>query len=387
MSNSSITFFPVGEKNGGMVLIKLNDLNKTSILIDCSIGDDLIADFCDINQELRDRLECDTKNRPYVDAFILTHRHDDHLKGFQKHFHLGPLDEYNDKEQEFKIIIRELWSSHNFWKPCSEKYELCEDAKAFNKEMKRRVELFRNSKIYQKEGDRAIIIGEDSEGKTQELKKINYKIGDEFSKINEVDLSSKILGKVLGPIEQQENEDEECYTNKNRQSIIIGLTVKQNDYYNKILLTADAECLVWETLWDQYKGNISVLEYDLMIAPHHCSWHSLSFDSQSGCDDPKVSIEALNALSQKKEGAFIISQSKIIKDSDQDPPCLAAKKEYEKIVGREQFLCTNEYPDKKEPEPIEFFLTGYGPQLKGVREKSKLSTAALHSTKEAYPHG
>ena len=145
MANSTVTFFPVGEKNGGMTLIKLNDNNKTTILIDCSIGDESIADHCDVNQELRDRLP-DDSGRPYVDAFILTHRHEDHLKGFQKHFHTGSLDDYNDNEDELKIVIREMWSSHNFWKPSSENYKLCDNAKAFNKEMKRRVELYKNDK-------------------------------------------------------------------------------------------------------------------------------------------------------------------------------------------------------------------------------------------------
>jgi hypothetical protein len=38
MTNSIITFFPVGDKNGGMTLIRLNDTHKTVILIDVCIG-------------------------------------------------------------------------------------------------------------------------------------------------------------------------------------------------------------------------------------------------------------------------------------------------------------------------------------------------------------
>jgi hypothetical protein len=113
----------------------------------------------------------------------------------------------------------------------------------------------------------------------------------------------------------------------------------------------------------------------------------LSYDSQSTEKDPQVCEDAKAALSQKKEGAFVVSQSKIIKDADQDPPSEAAQKEYTGIVGTEQFICTNEHPNRKKPEPIEFNLTGDGPQKLGVKEKSKLATAALASTKEAYPHG
>jgi len=387
MHSSTITFFPVGEKNGGMTLIKLNDSDKTTILIDCSIGDESIADHCDVNQEFRDRLPLYSNGRPYIDAFILTHRHEDHIKGFQKHFHLGPLKDYKDDDDELKIIIKELWSSHNFWKTSSSNYNLCDDAKAFNKEMKRRVGLFEDNRSIQSEGDRAIIIGKDSDGKTDNLEEMNYDIGDTFTKINNRNISSKFSGFILSPIEKQEDEEDDCFTDKNRQSIVIQLTVKQGVYENKLLMAADAECLVWETLWGEYENDVNKVEYDILSAPHHCSWHSLSYDSQSNDDDPQICEDAKKALSQNKDGAFIVSQSKIIKNADQDPPSEAAKDEYVDIVGEDQFICTNEHPDENKPEPLEFNLTGDGPQKKGVKEKSKLTVAALSSTKEAYPHG
>jgi len=370
-----------------MTLIKLNDTKNTTILIDCSIGDELIADHCDVNQELRDRLPTYPNGRPYVDAFMLTHRHDDHVKGFIKHFHTGSIDEYDDEADELKVVIRELWSSCNFWKPSSSKYPLCEDAKAFNREMKRRVDLYKKNHKIQPEGDRAIVVGIDPEGRTDDIPDIVIDIRNKFKKINNIDISSKLEGLILSPIEQQADEDEECFTDKNRQSIVVQLTVTQGNYRNKLMIAADAECLVWETLWEKYKANTGKLEYDILSAPHHCSWHSLSYDSQSECENPQVCEDAKTALSQYKEGAFIVSQSKIIKDSDQDPPSEAAKAEYIDIIGEEQFICTNEYPDEKKPDPIEFNLTGYGPQKKGVKEKSKLSVAALTSTKESYSHG
>lgn len=387
MTSSTLTVFPVGSKNGGMILLKFNDVYKTTVLIDCAIGDGLIADYCDVNQELRQRLPLDSKGRPYVDAFILTHRHEDHLKGLQKHFYLGDLDKYNEGEEELKIIVKELWSTYLFWKPASECYSLCDDAKAFNKEMKRRVELYRDSELIQSEGNRAIIIGKDPDGKTDGLGEINYDIEDTFTKVNNRDLYGKLKGYILSPIEKQEGEDDEAFIDKNRQSIVLQLTVSQNDYDNKILVTGDAECLVWDTLWDRYQDSTSVLEYDILFAPHHCSWHSISYDSQSQDDSPEVCENAIKALGQSKNNAFIVSQSKIIKGSDEDPPSVEAKSEYVSLVGEKQFICTNEFPDEKQPVPLEFNLTGYGPQKKGIKEKSKLSQAALSSTREAYPHG
>lgn len=386
MANSTITFFPVGDKNGGMTLLRLNDLNNTTILVDMRIGDELIAEHCDVNQELRDRLPTDDLKRPYVDSFILTHRHQDHLLGFTKHFHLDSLDNYPEEDNE-KIIIRELWSNYLYKKKSSSKYELCDEAKAFNSEMIRRIKLFEDDKCIQEEGDRAIIIGKDSSDDSDSLDDITYEIESSFTMINNNDIPKKLEGYILGPLELQEDEDKDDFNDKNRQSIVLQLNIKQGDYNNKIMMTADAECLVWETLWSKYKNETDKLEYDILLAPHHCSWHSLSYDSQSDDDDPKICKDSKKALSQSIEGAHIISQSKPIKDEDQDPPSKAAKDEYLTIVDKEHFLCTNEHPNKKRPEPIEFNLTGEGPQKKGIREKSKLSTAALASTKEAYPHG
>lgn len=389
MTNSIITFFPVGDKNGGMALLRLNDFYKTVILIDVCIGDEPITDHCDVAQELRDRLPTDSEGRPYIDAFILTHRHQDHLQGIQTHFYLGALSDYPKPKdgEDKKIVIRELWSSYHFWKQASENYELCDDAKAFNREMKRRVELFKKNANIQNEGERAIVLGKDPDGKCAGLELITREIGSEFTTINNRSVSTKLQGLVLSPLYQQKDEEDDTFNDKNRQSIVLQLAVKESGYDNKLLLSADAECFVWETLWDKYKTDVKKLEYDILTAPHHCSWHSLSYDSQSEDDDPQVSPEAKKALSQTKTGACIVSQSKTIKDDGEDPPCKAAKDEYIKIVPKDRFYCTNEYPNEEKPEPLEFNLTGSGPQEKSRKEKSKLSVAALASTKESYPHG
>lgn len=388
MSDSIITYFPVD--NGGMTLIRLNDLYKTTILIDINIRDASSSeeDICDVAQELRDRLPIDAKKRPYIDAFILTHHDNDHILGFSEHFHIGPIDDYKESadNENPKIVVRELWSTPRFWKKASENYTLSDDAKSFNKEMKRRVKLFEDASIIQPEGDRVIIIGKDPDGKTDDFATILREIGTSFTKINDRNIANKLDGFILGPLEQQNDELDEDFDEKNRQSIILQLNVKESSYSHKILMSGDAECLVWETLWGRYK-NSDRLNYDLLLTPHHCSWHSLSYDSQSEDDDPKVSKDAKNALSQKKSGARIIAQCKPIKDDDDDPPSKAAKDEYLTIVSENYFYCTDEHPKEKNPEPLEFNLTSDGPQRKAVKEKSKLSLAALASTKESYPHG
>ncbi|WP_228705007.1 hypothetical protein [Klebsiella michiganensis] len=85
------------------------------------------------------------------------------------------------------------------------------------------------------------------------------------------------------------------------------------------LLGGDAEVLIWERLWNRYKSNPEVLEYDLLLTPHHCSWHSLSYYSWSQWgEDALVCDAARNALGQARSGATIVSSSKQILDDDYD---------------------------------------------------------------------
>lgn len=390
MATSEVTFFPVD--NGGMTLIKLNDEDETSLLIDIHIrkaADDDNDDTFDVASSLREQLKHDSNGRPYVDVFLLTHNDDDHIKGIEKHFHLGDPEDYKEpkEDEDPKIMIQEMWSSSRFWKRASDSNNLCDDAKLFNKEMKRRVKLFEDTEKYQDAGNRALIIGKDPDGKTDNIEKIVRDINSTFSRINRRNLSEKLSIKVLGPIPQQDNEEDEDYKKKNRGSVILQFNITEGEDTNKVLMTGDAEVFVWECLWKKYKSSLSSLEYDILLAPHHCSWHSLSHDSQSDNDDPKVSSDARNALSQARAGAFIISSSKEIKEKDSDPPSSDAKKEYENIVGKSKFKCTAEYPKKDDIKPIVIKLTKDGSQLKGTKAKSRQSSASSISTSAPLAHG
>jgi len=390
MDTSTITFYPVDK--GAMALLKLNDDNETTMLVDMHIreaADDDNDDAYDVANHLRNQLKTDDEGRPYLDVFVLSHNDDDHIKGVQNHFHLGSLDDYREPKdgEEPKIIIHEVWSSSRFWKRASDSNSLSDDGKAFNREMKRRVKLFEDTEKIQNAGNRALIICNDPEGKTDNLEDIVKELYSSFSTVNQRNLSGKLDVKILGPMPQQNDESDDDFNKKNRGSVILLIEVTEGDYATKLLLPGDTEVFVWECLWAKYKNSTSNLEYDILLAPHHCSWHSLSYDSQSQCDEPEVAENAKSALSQAKEGAFIISSSKPIKNNDDDPPSHAAKEEYLTIVDKEHFLCTEEYPKESDVAPIVLNLTSSGPQLKALKAKSKISVASSAVAGEAFGHG
>ena len=137
--------------------------------------------------------------------------------------------------------------------------------------------------------------------------------------------------------------------------------------------------LIWEKLWEKHKKKPEVLAYDSMLTPHHCSWHTLSHDSRTELGDKaKVSADAKSALSQIRQGGFIIASSCPIKDDDCDPPCHAAKLEYQSIAkgAKGEFLCTGEYPTESEPAPLELRISD-GKLTKSVRSATMHAPAIL----------
>lgn len=391
---AKITFFPVS--NGDMTLITLAD--NTSILIDINIrassvdSDDI---SCDVATELRKRIKEDGDERPYVDVFLLTHPDQDHCRGLKDHFHMGNLGDYNDEPpegDEKKIVIKELWSSPRVFRRASKRNTLCDDAKAFNKEAKRRVKLFREQEGSDiDDGDRIKIFGIDEDGKTDGLEEILVRRGDLFSNINGND-NPRIQVRALGPLAINEIEEEEEKIGKNHSSVILQFSLAADSgpvgdcFY---LAGGDAEVAIWEKVWEENKRMADNLKYDILLAPHHCSWHTLSHDSWTESEDPKVNENAKSALSQAEKGAHIVSSSKPVVDDENNPPCIGAKEEYESILedGGGEFICTDEYPAEDNPQPLEFTITTDGPQRASKKATSIAPVAGVAATTEPRIHG
>lgn len=364
-----VTFFPVD--NGDMTLIRLPDNLETRLLIDCNIreaADDPEDKTRDVAKDLRDRLKRDPKGRPYVDVFLLGHGDQDHCRGLTKHFYLGPPSEYPDdqkKDGEKRIFIRQLWSSPLVFRRASKFNKLCDEAIAFNTEAKRRVEVNRDKRFAGvAEGDRILVLGEDEAGKTDDLQPILVKLDQVISKINDT-ANLFFEARLLGPLPVSAIKEDEETLSRNHSSVVlnIGLRNRVGEELRYFLTGGDAEVAIWEHLWEKYKKTPSVLAYHMMQAPHHCSWHSLSYDSWSEKhEDAIVSKSARSALSQIKAVGKIVSSSAPIKDDDSDPPCYGAKLEYAKIVkgvdGR--FYCTGEYPSASAAAPLEFEVSKEG---------------------------
>tara|TARA_R110002020_G_scaffold210743_1_gene416943 strand:- start:5542 stop:6726 length:1185 start_codon:yes stop_codon:yes gene_type:complete len=371
---ASLVFFPVA--NGDMTLITLD--NGQTILIDIKIraaADDEDDDTYDVASDLKDRLKTDSEGRPFVDSFLLSHPDQDHITGLENHFYLGlPADYPKDSGL---IFIREMWSSPLVFRRASTQHVLCEDAKAWDKEARRRVQRFKDDNFGTVDGDRILIMGKDKDGKTDEIMDIVVEQGGLISSANRGS-TGQFTGRLLAPMLVAEDDELVALLEKNNSSVIINfsLTGGGNADRCRYLTGGDAGVAIWERLWQNHKdSDPDWFTYDLMQAPHHCSWRTLSYDRWSEMGEKvKVCEDARSALGQAKFGATIVASCKPILKDDSDPPHERAKREYVSILKPDtvkgEFICTSEYTNAND-RPLEFTVT-----FSGVSKKLRAAAAA-----------
>lgn len=399
MAENRIVFYPVG--NGSMTLLQVDN---RSILFDINIlcASEENGDY-EVVEDLEEALKkCEVKDgHPVVDVFIQSHADNDHINGFQEYFFEEDEPENltaNDKKGERKkIFIKEIWCSDRFRKYDTDGYSMGEDAKAFRREVKRRIDRFNAGNVL--DGNRVKILGDclDEDDDEAIPDGIRKGIGETINVVN----TSSLWAEVRGPIKQQKGNDEEEYNekdedytgSKNRSSLIIRFAITRTDIWGAsrkihILMGDDTEWFVWKSL--DHKGLKSELSYDLLLAPHHASWHTLSEDSATDDEDPKVDKGAKRALSHKKDNAIIVISAKA-KDKETDESKLAGRElsvaEYESIVGKGNIFNPNEIPNSDAPQPLEFALTTRGLQMQPVRSAAPASVAAISTVGQTYPHG
>lgn len=374
---ASITFFPVG--NGDMTLIKFD--NDQKLLVDLHVrkaADDDGDDTADVMTDLRGRLTRDEKGRLFVDGFLLSHPDKDHICGLETHFHLGSPDEW-DKNDD-KILIREMWSSPVVFRRASKDHVLCDEAKAWAKEARRRVALYREKGTATVEGDRIQIMGEDQDGKTDDILAIVVKADGVVTKLNRVG-SGTFEGRLLAPIPNDDDEELDELLGKNHSSVVLRFSMRGGGILDKcrFLTGGDAEVAIWERLWNKHgNDNADWLSYDILQAPHHCSWHSLSYDSYSTYgENAEVCEDARSALAQIRKGAIVIASSKVIDPNEADPPSDRAKREYLSIVDgkSDRFICVADvWEDEERALQYEVASSGI---TKVVKSAAKAAVAAL----------
>ncbi|WP_192822775.1 cobyric acid synthase CobQ [Rufibacter sp. LB8] len=362
MRNPEIKYYPVG--NGDQSLITLTD--GTTIIVDCNIRQASIGSkdskVYDVKKDLLKSIG-KREGNPYVDVFILTHGDCDHCRGFEGNFYQGDPKKYSNEDKKAdKIIIDEMWFS-----PMIAEEHTNDDEDAYQQEAERRLELHRK-KHADKDlaGNRIKIIGYDANKDYQDLNHLRATPGSIVTKFNSKE-QNKFSVFIHSPFKEHLESAEK---DKNSTSIVFQARFKgaatDSRFSCLAMFGGDSDHYSWDIILQKTKkyGNDSkekALDWDLFLAPHHCSWSFFNNRPYSENSDPKDhSKEVLKY--KRSANAKVISSSKKILDDDDNPPHYPAKQQYIASLGNaSNFLNTAIDPKESGPEPIIFDITPNGP--------------------------
>jgi hypothetical protein len=296
---------------------------------------------------------------PYLALFVLTHPDKDHILGF--------------KELLKRVHIGELWFSPRiFWEY---KKDLCDDAVAFRDEALRRVKktIEKDGKV--SSGDRVRIIGyseileeEDFEGFPEDGLTIP---GNAVSIIDGTDRSDVFSTFIHAPFKDDADGE------RNETSIAMQVTLTNDTTDGKVLLFGDLSYPILRKIFD--RSDAATVAWDMLLAPHHCS-KSVMYWKEPEDKKEQLKQDILKDL-ENAAGTigYIIASCEPIpvsnKDGD-DPPHAIAAARYKEIAPN-AFLCTQEHPNTKTPEPIVFVLGENGFQYQKPTASAKVATKSL----------
>ncbi|MVT10051.1 ComEC/Rec2 family competence protein [Chitinophaga tropicalis] len=390
---NQVTHFPVG--NGDTSLIQTTDsAYTTNIIVDCNIRNESLGSkdpaMYDVKAHLLRSLNRKTVNGitnvPYADVFILTHGDEDHVRGFEQHFYQGDPRLYSQRNKDAGEIINEtMWFSPMVMGKANN-----EDERVFNKEARRRINLHRlNSPDRDLPGNRIAIIGYDGNEKLDGLR--HYVPGQIVSRFNNRELSTFSIF-IHSPYQQGLTEDE---VDKNGVSIVFQARYKINPFSSTFsalfMFAGDANHEAIAEILDKTirHGNATrhqALAWDVLVAPHHCSWTFFNFCEQE--DHPIPEKTSIAFLRQRRtENAHVIASCKPISPYDKNPPHYAAKVEYVKVVGEKNFFnLATAIMRGQTPQPIIYQVTAGGPMKpKAPEGTAKVAGAAGLSTINSIP--
>jgi hypothetical protein len=392
MRNPEIKYYPVC--NGDQSLITLAD--NTTILVDCNIREGAKGDddekLYDVHQDLLKSIQKDKDGIPFVDVFILTHGDQDHCRGFEKNFYQGNPKDYSATDKEKNLIrVDAMWFS-----PMIAEEHKNDDEEAYQREAERRLELHRkNDPSRNDPGNRIRIIGYDGNKDYADIDKMRSTPGDIVKRFNDKDQETFSIF-IHSPFKKHLIEDSP--DKKNSASIVFQARFKEKATDAKFITLAifggDSDHAVWDTILTKTKKSgkdksEEALNWDIFLAPHHCSWSFFNDRPQDKNPDPKeTSLEALD-YKRGRSPKVIASCRKIIV-AKPNPPHDAAKKEYVKKVGADNFLNTTIYDIKDEtPQPIIFEITTQGPMKPKQNEGSAkaVGSASLGVVNSASKYG
>jgi hypothetical protein len=290
--------------------------------------------------------------KPYLAVFALTHADKDHCLGFH--------------DLLSKVTIGELWATPRLWREYEDGTEadLCDDARAFQREAERRVEAVRDAIARGEEpasGDRLIVIGYDTDHDKHAYDDLPERFksgpGKIITTLDGEDTTGRFEAFIHAPFAA------DAAAPRNETSLAMQITLQHDSgTTGKLLLFGD---LAHDTImkvfsYSEDKGREEKLKWDLLLAPHHCSKRVMYLHSVDGSEE--LQDDVLEAFERHRlDNAVVVSSSGPIPPTDvagANPPHKMAFDRYSEVA--DEVLVTMEYLDLDEPSPIVFGVTAEG---------------------------
>ena len=339
----SVVFWPIGTGDSTTLVIRPKELVMQIDLrhLEQSENDD--EPEWDIINHLVETLP-NKAGKPYLASFALTHPDKDHIQGFA--------------ELLKRIHIGELWHTPRVFRNQTGQESLCDDAKAFRAEAeRRRMEILKASgKV--KSGDRLRIVGHDDILSEEKYRKIpdscKSRPGDIVTSLDGVNLDGQLAIFIHAPFKDEQEGD------KNQTSLSLNVRLSEGDSNIQLFFFGDRSYESIKRIFDVTEANeenADFLYWDIMLSAHHCSKSAMYSDINGKESLRKDIMELFEKYSRESDGYIIASSHSDFTDAEgKNPPHAKARKRYEEIVKSGRFICTHEYPSKKEPEPVVFTL-------------------------------
>ena len=303
MSVNQITFFAVD--NGDAVLLEahgrtvMTDINYRGA---CADEEDETNDFAPTI-----RSAC---NDDSLDIFVLTHPDEDHLRGFGEVFHLGaPSERDNDPDDgDVKLIVNEIWCSPYGANP---NYKT-DASRPFLNEIARRKRL-QGSTDSELDGNRLKVLSASDRKSTK--------------------ICDGLEWRLLAPSPDEANIPiaigDEPKNSSNPSSLVIQWAVTVGGTTSKVLLAGDATVEIWERLNDEADAN--ALCWNVLLAPHHCSRHSMGRGENEEFEWSENAIAALN--NPTGTSPHVVCSARKFREG-QTPPNPEARNKYYEFLAK-----------------------------------------------------
>jgi hypothetical protein len=342
----SFIFWPVG--CGDSTTIAISDTENLQI----DLNDTAIAE-ADDNEKIPLVNELFAKlpkrnSKPYLSCFVLTHVDLDHCRGFADILK--------------RVTIGELWHTPRVFR--EHHGDMCDDAVAFRKEAKRRVAATIKAGGDPGAGSRVRVVGYDDllqEDTYRGFPKAFFTTpGQSVTSLDGVDIGDRFAAFVHAPF-KNDAADERNETSLGMQ-IVIGTAAS----WMAGLFFGDLSYPTLRRVFDETNNhnNLAKLNWNVLLAPHHCSKKAMYEKDDKSNDVLKQDI--LDDLKKRQyAGGFIVSSSSTIPGtnaSGDNPPHAKAKNRYQEIASG-SFLCTGEYSTSKKMRPIIITVTAQGIEL------------------------